>query len=410
MHVLLLTFALLGMVIIRQGLYRTLADIQEQPLVQLWVWREYWYRALAAIVLPPLGLICAIVAIMMMGHHGAMFGMSVGAWGCWLSWGLIGTAVLLLMALLWRIYTIQQELKYYPRRPLAVASPYVPASTTRQDFRHGQRWDLHTDRSINHHPNRHHQRQPDRPTSSKTQPLYGRVLSEPSWFAGYVGLWQPELAIGQALRTQLSAEQLAVVIAHESGHAHYRDTLLFFVLGWLRRLTAWLPHTRSLWQILVLLREIRADRWASQFVDPLVLAETLVFVVRQTMQQPAESLQEPHLDWIGFHDQVTWASFQQRLNCLLLSAELGVESVTESGTDLDAHLGTKSGATVRSARSARSSTPRNQPQTQRHPNQHPQFMPSNMVQQSWKTFAWIAVMLILALLPLAWIPFHHYHH
>lgn len=49
---------------------------------------------------------------------------------------------------------------------------------------------------------------------------------------------------------------------------------------WAGRLTSWLPYTEKLWQELMLLREIRADRWAVRSVDALVLAESLLSVIQ----------------------------------------------------------------------------------------------------------------------------------
>ena len=63
----------------------------------------------------------------------------------------------------------------------------------------------------------------------------------------------------------------------------------FFWWGWLRRLTEWLPHSKELWQELLLLRELRADQWAAQQVDPLVLAESLLLMVNP---YPAEFRRE----------------------------------------------------------------------------------------------------------------------
>ena len=72
---------------------------------------------------------------------------------------------------------------------------------------------------------------------------------------------------------------MAAVITHEKAHAYYHDTFWFFWLGWLKRISFWLPYTESLWQELLLLREIRADGWATQWVEKLTLAESLVQVI-----------------------------------------------------------------------------------------------------------------------------------
>ena len=84
----------------------------------------------------------------------------------------------------------------------------------------------------------------------------------------------------------LDSDHLAAVLAHEAGHGHYRDTFWFFWLGGLRRLTIWLPNTEALWQELLLLREIRADRWAARSVDTLVLAESLMSVITAPLMAP----------------------------------------------------------------------------------------------------------------------------
>jgi Zn-dependent protease with chaperone function len=85
--------------------------------------------------------------------------------------------------------------------------------------------------------------------------------------------------VSQGLCQLLDAEHLQAVLLHEQAHSYYRDTFWGFWLGWLRRLTAWLPHTEALWQELLFLRELRADHWAAQQSDPLLLAEALLSVV-----------------------------------------------------------------------------------------------------------------------------------
>jgi Zn-dependent protease with chaperone function len=106
-----------------------------------------------------------------------------------------------------------------------------------------------------------------------------RLLESPTPFIAQVGLWNPELVISEGLLETLDDEHLTVAITHEQAHRYYRDTFWFFWLGWLRRLTRWLPNTETLWQELMVLRELRADRWAVQRVDNLLLAEALLAVV-----------------------------------------------------------------------------------------------------------------------------------
>ena len=106
-----------------------------------------------------------------------------------------------------------------------------------------------------------------------------RLLQTEALFAGQMGFWQPELVVSQGLLQTLSPAHLESVLAHEQGHYQYRDTFWFFWLGWVRSCTAWLPNTESLWQELLILRELRADSYAASQVDPLVLAESLLLVV-----------------------------------------------------------------------------------------------------------------------------------
>jgi len=109
-------------------------------------------------------------------------------------------------------------------------------------------------------------------------------------YAAQVGFWQSELVITKGLVQILSAEQLTAVLVHEQAHQQYRDTFWFFWWGWLRRLTAWLPYSAELWQELVLLRELRADQWATQQVDPLLLAESLLLMVNPYPAEFSESI------------------------------------------------------------------------------------------------------------------------
>lgn len=110
----------------------------------------------------------------------------------------------------------------------------------------------------------------------KLQNTTGYLLDTSMPFAAQVGFWQSDLVISRGFLTHLSAEQVEAVLTHERAHAYYRDTFWFFWLGWLRQLTIWLPNTEHLWQELLLLREMRADRWAASQVDALLIAESLL--------------------------------------------------------------------------------------------------------------------------------------
>lgn len=106
-----------------------------------------------------------------------------------------------------------------------------------------------------------------------------RVLDTEVLFAAQIGFWKPELVVSQGLLQTLSSAHIQTVLTHEQGHYYYRDTFWLFWLGWIRECTAWLPNTDTLWQELLILREMRADNWAALKVDPLTLAESLLMVV-----------------------------------------------------------------------------------------------------------------------------------
>jgi len=196
-------------------------------------WTQRWAAAWRALVLPPVCLLATAIAILAMGWRGTMFHIAVGWWSYGLAAG-FGLAALLLAA--------------------------IAALQGWQADRQVRRW-------------------PEVTIAGEP----GRLLPTSLPFAALVGCWSPELVVSQGLLDRLAPEQVAAAIAHERAHLYYRDTLQLCWLGWLRRLTAWLPRSEALWQELLLLRELRADAWAARHVDPLLLAETLL----QVVQEPA---------------------------------------------------------------------------------------------------------------------------
>lgn len=197
-----------------------------------------WQRALLQFSLPPLLLLATAVAIVCMGPVGQM----VWQWEGW-------SCDLLAVVFLVYSFVVGGQLFAEVRRSLQQIRTYPHHSVMG--------------------------------TSS-------RLLETPLVFSAQIGLWQPELVVSQGLLDTLDREHLQAVLAHENAHLYYRDTFWFFGLGWMRRFSGWLPHTETLWQELLLLREIRADRQAAQHVDPLLLAESLLFVARAPLQH-AES-------------------------------------------------------------------------------------------------------------------------
>ncbi len=213
-----------------------------------WYWRQYWKPStsawnqrwsstLSAFLLPPLLLLSTAIALVLMGPKGQM----VCWWEGWSSYG-IGIGWLAFAA------ALAGKLAGAGRRSLRQIRQYPAIPLQGREV--------------------------------------GRLLPTPLPFVAQVGFWQPELVISQGLLDTLDAEHLTAVLLHEQAHAKNHDTFWFFWLGWLRELTAWLPHTDYLWQELLMLREIRADLQAAQVVDGLVLAEALLTVVSVPAMQP----------------------------------------------------------------------------------------------------------------------------
>ncbi|OUL33098.1 peptidase M56 BlaR1 [Nostoc sp. T09] len=195
-------------------------------------WNLRWRRSLFLFLFPPLLLFMTAIAVLCMGPQGKMGGMYTG-WGSYL--------LALIYLGFFSILCIKHAILGWRSVESARNCPLV-------NF--GQR--------------------------------QIRLLNTGALFAGQIGFWHPELVVSQGLLQTLSAEHLESVLAHEQGHYHYRDTFWFFWLGWVRSCTAWLPNTDSLWEELLVLRELRADGYAASQVDPLLLAESLLLVVSST--------------------------------------------------------------------------------------------------------------------------------
>lgn len=195
-------------------------------------WNLRWRRSLFLFLFPPLLLFMTAIAVLCMGTQGKMGGMYTG----WVSY------ILALMYLaFFAIMCIKLVILGWQSVKSARNCPLVSVGGTEV-----------------------------------------RLLDTGALFAGQIGFWQPELVVSEGLLQTLSPEHLDSVLAHEQGHHHYRDTFWFFWLGWVRSCTAWLPNTESLWSELLVLRELRADSYAASKVNPLLLAESLLFVVGAT--------------------------------------------------------------------------------------------------------------------------------
>lgn len=189
----------------------------------------HWLAVLSLLLISPLLLLTTAVAIVIMGPHGHVVSPLEGWFSYGIAWLFLLSSVSLLGYLNWQAHLSITHIQQYPRQ-IVQGTP-------------------------------------------------SRVMDEQTAFSAQIGLWSPELIMSQGLIDTLDSEHLAAVIAHEQAHHYYRDTFWFFWLGWLRQLTSWLPYTEELWQELLLLREIRADNWATRSVDRLTLAESLVQVI-----------------------------------------------------------------------------------------------------------------------------------
>lgn len=227
-------------------------------------WQQRWQAALVQFLCPPLLLLMTAIAVLVMGPRGQM----VYPWEGWVTYAI---ALLFLVGaggvvtrLFWQGRRSLQQVRSYPTITL--------------------------------------------------QGQFGHLLNHPLPYIAQVGFWEPQLVLSQGLLNCLTAEQVAAVLVHEQAHLHYRDTFWFFWLGWIRRLTAWLPNTAELWDELLLLREMRADHWAVQQVDSLLLAEALLIVVQTPLIHSELAA--------AFGDSPTPDRLTERMDALLDSSQI----------------------------------------------------------------------------------------
>lgn len=235
-------------------------------------WRDRWHAALFAFLLPPLLLLTTAIAIICMGDRGTMIGMETG------------------------------QLSYY----LAIAYLIFALASWLKLFGDGHH-SLQTIRSY-----------PPITLQIEEKNVRARLLENSGLYCAQIGFLQPELVVSQGLLESLDPEHLQAAIAHEQAHLYYGDTFLFFWLGWLRRITPWLPATEALWEELLALRELRADRFACQQIDGLVLAESLLLTVSAPFQEFASLSAE-------FNRLCPSDRLQERIDALLTEPNGNIE-------------------------------------------------------------------------------------
>jgi Zn-dependent protease with chaperone function len=197
-------------------------------------WQNQWQRSLFSFLFPPLLILMTALAVLCMGSDGKMLGFEgskigyVFALGLWL-WGIYS-----FLKLMYQGQVACLELQNYSQ---AIVGDRV-----------------------------------------------ARIIKTDFPYSAQIGFWHSELVISTGLLNTLDPEHIEAVLAHEEVHQNEHHTFWFFLLGWLRSLTAWLPHTEALWQELLFWRELRADEQASQQVDPLLLAEALITIAQTTVK------------------------------------------------------------------------------------------------------------------------------
>lgn len=191
-------------------------------------WAQRWRHALTGMLVPPAAVLSTAIAVALMGADGEMFGCTVGR---------AGTVAAVLVAA-WALGCgVRQGVGTWRLQRRIARCPQV---------------------EIDGYP--------------------ARWLDLDAPFAAAIAA---DIAVSRGLIETLPPEQVAAILAHERAHLACRDPQWFALLGWLRQLGAWLPQTRALWEELLCLRELRADRRAVQTVEPLLLAETLLHLARQ---------------------------------------------------------------------------------------------------------------------------------
>lgn len=200
------------------------------PLPKSGNWHQRWQKSLFLLVCPPLVLIMTALAVLSMGTSGEMLGLEASWFSYSLALGFVTWGILIAVQLIAQLWQSQWQIE-------RLSQQMVLGKTA-------------------------------------------RILEDDFPYSAQVGFWKPELVVSRGLLESLDEIHLEAVIAHEQAHLNYRDTFWFGVLSWLKTLTVWLPHTEELWQELLLLREIRADRYATQEVDPLILAESLLYFAK----------------------------------------------------------------------------------------------------------------------------------
>ncbi|WP_017293686.1 M56 family metallopeptidase [Geminocystis herdmanii] len=198
-------------------------------------YQKKWGLSLFLFTFPPLLLLMTCLAVFLMGYHGEMWGIKASKFSYYLAEGFVIFAIFTLIKTIWNLHQLSLLIQEYPL-----------ANINGEDI---------------------------------------KIIDTSFPYAAQVGFWDSQLVLSQGLIQLLSPEHLNAVIAHETAHKINRDPFFFFWLSYLERLTFWLPNNQNLWNNLLLLRELRADKIASKTVDFLLIAEALLTVTNASIEQ-----------------------------------------------------------------------------------------------------------------------------
>jgi Zn-dependent protease with chaperone function len=195
-----------------------------------------WSSTLLLFTLPPLFLLMTALAILFMGFQGQMLGLKIIELGNFLAIIFLTFIVLYATRFIYQANITNQIINQYPEQII--------------------------------------------------QGRKAKILNIDFPYCAQIGIFKPQLVISQGLLNILDTEHLEAVLLHEEAHKFYQDSLWFFVLNLLKDCSFLLPKTEILWQDLLLLREIRADRKASTKINPLIVAESLLTVAQNSVAIP----------------------------------------------------------------------------------------------------------------------------
>ena len=198
-------------------------------------YEKQWGLSSFFFAFPPLILLMTCFTITLMGYQGEMWGIKASRFSYYLALSYLLISIILLFKQILDLHKLRQLVKEYPSQNI-------------------------NNQNI-------------------------KILDSSFPYAAQVGFWRSQLVISTGLQKILSPEHLEAVIAHETAHKTHKDPFFFFWLSYLEKLTFWLPNNKKLWQNLLLLRELRADKTATQTVDFLLIAESLIAVTSETVKQ-----------------------------------------------------------------------------------------------------------------------------